>query len=226
MFLGGGGGWTLWFCHRALGADVPVSSAGPEALCVDVRDNELDKLVSHLLRVSEAGVVGERVLDPYPTDGVLEASAGQSGVPQEEVLESSHSFSDSCVTPSSGVSGVLEGSAGDGSASLGLDSRPLRSRIPVKISRVGASGDCQPPLVSPEQTALMVQQLKVSLPMIFGLQGGLTVRLSVRAFLLFCFLPGSVLSLARGWLFLHLLVSGPVPVRGLAFSLDSHRSSR
>ena len=95
-----------------LGADLPVSSAGPEAMCVDLRDNELDELVSQPLRVSESGVVGERVLDPSPSDSDLEASAGQCGVHQEEVLEFSPSFSpllgtDSCVTTSSGVSGVL-----------------------------------------------------------------------------------------------------------------------
>ena len=95
-----------------LGADLPVSSAGPEAMCVDLRDNELDELVSQPLRVSESGVVGERVLDPSPSDSDLEASAGQCGVHQEKVLEFSPSFSpllgtDSCVTPSSGVSGVL-----------------------------------------------------------------------------------------------------------------------
>ena len=45
----------------------------------------------------------------------------------------------------------MEGSAGDGLPSLRSDSRPLRSRIPVRISRVV------------EEMALMVQQLKQSL---------------------------------------------------------------
>ena len=78
-------------------------------------------------------------------------------MPQEEVLDSSPSFS-----PSSGVSCDVQCSAGDGSASLISDSRPLRSRIPVKHARVG---DLQLPLVSLEETALMMQHLKGSLPM-------------------------------------------------------------
>ena len=137
---------------------------GPVAM--DVRDNEMDELDSQPLHASASGGVGERVLDPSPGDSVLEASTGQSGGPQEEVLESSPSFSPLSGTvsggaPSSGASSQLDDSAGDSSASLVLESRPLRSRIPVKVSSVG---DVQPPLVSSEETALMVQHLKASLP--------------------------------------------------------------
>ena len=86
-------------------------------------------------------------------------------MPQEEVLDSSPSFSplSGSVLPSSGGS---VGVAGDSSASLGVDkdSRVLRSRIPVKAGRAGGSVDSQPPLVSPEEKAHMVQRLKAALP--------------------------------------------------------------
>ena len=65
-------------------------------------------------------------------------------------------------TPTSGDSCVM-GSAGDGSASLNSDSRPLRSRIPVKVTRSG-SGELLPPLVSREKTTAMVQKMKAALP--------------------------------------------------------------
>ena len=55
------------------------------------------------------------------------------------------------------------GSAGDSSASLNSDSRPLRWRIPVKVTRSG-SGELPSPLVSREKTAAMVQKLKAALP--------------------------------------------------------------
>ena len=147
------------------------SSAGVESMVVDTRDNELDKVVSQPLLVSGSGVAEERVLDPSPSQvlvSVLEASAGRSGVPQEEVLESSPSFSPlsgTCLsdTPSSGVSEDVVGSGDDGPASL-VDSRPLRSRIPVKVARSGVSGELLPPLVSREDAACMVQKLKAALP--------------------------------------------------------------
>ena len=72
-----------------LGADAPVS-VGPKAM--DVRDNQLDKLDSQPLHVSGSGGVGERVLDPSPSDSVLGASTSQAGVPPEEVQDSSPSF--------------------------------------------------------------------------------------------------------------------------------------
>ena len=130
--------------HVCIGCTVSVAP-----VAMGVRDNELDKLDSQPLHVSGSGGVGERVLDPSPSDGVLRASTGQVGVPQGEVLDSSPSFSplsrtESCGTPSSDVSCDVECSAGDGLASLISDSRPLRSRIPVKIPCVGASGDSQP----------------------------------------------------------------------------------
>ena len=84
---------------------------------------------------------------------------------QEEVLVSSPSFSPlsgsvSSVTPS-GVSEDVD-SGDDASASV-VDSRPLRSKIPVKVGR-GVSGDLLPPLVSREETASMVQKLRSALP--------------------------------------------------------------
>ena len=51
-----------------LGADVPVF-ARLEAM--DVQDNELDELDCQPLHVSGSGVIGEKVLDPSPSDGVL-----------------------------------------------------------------------------------------------------------------------------------------------------------
>ena len=66
-------------------------------------------------------------------------------------------------TPSSGVSEDVVGSGDDGPASL-VDSRPLRSRIPVKVARSGVSGELLPPLVSREDAACMVQKLKAALP--------------------------------------------------------------
>ena len=45
-----------------------------------------------------------------------------------------------------------------------VDSRPLRSRIPVKVGRSGVSGELLPPLMSREDTACMVQKLKAALP--------------------------------------------------------------
>ena len=124
-----------------LGADAPMA-VDPEAM--DVRDNELNELDSQPLLVSGSGGGGggaeERVLDPSPSQvsvSVLGASTGQVGVPQEEVLESSPSFSPlsgpvSSVKPS-GVSEDVD-SGDDASASL-VDSRPLRSKIPVKVGR-------------------------------------------------------------------------------------------
>ena len=147
------------------------SSAGAQSMVVDTRDNELDKVVSQPLLVRGSGVAEERVLDPSPSQvlvSVLEDSAGRSGVPQEEVLESSPSFSPlsgTCLsdTPSSGVSEDVVGSGDDGPASL-VDSRPLRSRIPVKVARSGVLGDLLPPLVSREDAVRMVQKLKAALP--------------------------------------------------------------
>ena len=79
--------------------DNDVNEDGVEDVnnAIDVRDNELDELVSQPL-LNGSGVAEERVLDPspslpLPSDCVLEASTGRSGVPQEEVLESSPSFS-------------------------------------------------------------------------------------------------------------------------------------
>ena len=125
---------------------MPVSS-GPEAM--DARDNELDELNIQSMCVSGSGGVGERVLDPSPSDSVLGASTGQAGESQEEVMESSPTFSPLSgsvlsETPTSGDSCIV-GSAGDGSASLNSDSRPLRSRIPVKVTR-GGSGELLPHL--------------------------------------------------------------------------------
>ena len=99
------------------------------------------------------GGVEERVLDPSPSDSVLGASTGQAGEPQEEVMESSPTFSPVSgsvlsETPTSGDSCVV-GSAGDGSASLNSDSRRLRSRIPVKVTRSGSGSCC--PLWCPER---------------------------------------------------------------------------
>ena len=112
------------------------------------------------------GGAEERVLDPSPSDSVLGASTGQAGESQVEVMESSPSFfplSGSVLgeTPASGDSCV--GSAGDGSASSNSDSRPVQSRIPVKVMR-GGSGELLPPLVSKEDTVAMVQKLKAALP--------------------------------------------------------------
>ena len=149
-----------------------------EAMSIDVRDNELDELVSQPLLDSGSGGVEERVLDPSPSQvsvGVLGgaeervldpspspvsvsvsgASTGQVGVPQEEVLVSSPSFS-----PLSGS--VLSDSGDDAPASL-VDARPVRSKIPVKVGRSG-SGGLHPPLVSREETVGMVERLKAALP--------------------------------------------------------------
>ena len=54
-------------------------------------------------------------------------------------------------------------SGNDGQASV-VDSRPLRSRVPVKVGRSGVPGELLPPLVSMEDTACMVQKLKAALP--------------------------------------------------------------
>ena len=134
---------------------------------MDVRDNKLDELESQPLHASGSGGVGERVLDPSPSDSVLGASTGQAGESQEEVMESSPTFSPLSGsvlsdTPALGDSCVV-GSAGDGSASSNSDSRPMRSRIPVKVMRSGP-GELLPPLVSREETAAMVQKLKAALP--------------------------------------------------------------
>ena len=167
-----------------LGADAPMA-VDPEA--VDVRDNELNELDSQPLLVSGSGgaeervldpspsqgsvsVLGgaeERVLDPSPSDSVLGASTGQAGVSQEEVMESSPTFSPLSgsvlsVTPSSGGSDVGVDSGDDAPASV-VESGPLRSKIPVKVGR-SVSGGLHPPLVSREETAHLVQKLKASLP--------------------------------------------------------------
>ena len=65
-------------------------------------------------------------------------------MPQEEVLDSSPSFSPLSgsvlsVEPSSGVSGDGVDSGDDTLASL-VDSRPVRSKIPVKVGRSGSGG--------------------------------------------------------------------------------------
>ena len=67
---------------------------------MDVRVNALDEMVSQPLLGSGSGDGGggaeERVLDPFHSQvstSVLGASTSQVGVPQEEVLESSPSFS-------------------------------------------------------------------------------------------------------------------------------------
>ena len=167
-----------------LGADAPMA-VDPEA--VDVRDNELNELDSQPLLVSGSGgaeervldpspsqgsvsVLGgaeERVLDPSPSDSVLGASTGQAGVSQEEMMESSPTFSPLSgsvlsVTPSSGGSDVGVDSGDDAPASV-VESGPLRSKIPVKVGR-SVSGGLHPPLVSREETAHLVQKLKASLP--------------------------------------------------------------
>ena len=167
-----------------LGADAPMA-VDPEA--VDVRDNELNELDSQPLLVSGSGgaeervldpspsqgsvsILGgaeERVLDPSPSDSVLGASTGQAGVSQEEGMESSPTFSPLSgsvlsVTPSSGGSDVGVDSGDDAPAS-GVDTGPLRSKIPVKVGR-SVSGGLHPPLVSREETVSMVQKLKASLP--------------------------------------------------------------
>ena len=168
-----------------LGADAPMA-VDPEA--VDVRDNELNELDSQPLHASGSGGglrrgfwipllaralsvfwggAGERVLDPSPSDTVVGASTGQTGESQEMVMDSSPTFSPlsgsvSSETPASGGSCVV-GSAGDSSASSNSDSRPVRSRIPVKVTR-GGSGELLPPLVSREETVAMVQKLKAALP--------------------------------------------------------------
>ena len=132
------------------------------------------------------GGAEEGVLDPSPSQGsvcvsgglrrgfwiplpatVLGASTGQAGVSQEEVMESSPTFSPLSgsvlrESPASGDSCVV-GSAGDSSASSNSDSRPVRSRIPLKVTRRG-SGELLPPLVSREETVAMVQKLKAALP--------------------------------------------------------------
>ena len=53
-------------------------------------------------------------------------------------------------------------SGDDAPASL-VDSRPVRSKIPVKVGRSG-SGGLHPPLVSREETVSMVERLKAALP--------------------------------------------------------------
>ena len=165
-----------------LGADAPMA-VDPEA--VDVRDNELNELDSQPLLVSGSGaeervldpspsqgsvsVLGgaeERVLDPSPSNSVLGTSTGQAGESQEEVMESSPTFSPLSgsvlsVTPSSGGSDVVD--SGDDAPVSGVDTGPLRSRIPVKVGR-SVSGGLHPPLVSREETVSMVQKLKASLP--------------------------------------------------------------
>ena len=72
------------------------SSAGVESMSVNLCDNELDEVISQPLLVSGSGGVGERVLDPSPSDSVLGASTGQAGEPQEEVMESPPTFSPIC----------------------------------------------------------------------------------------------------------------------------------
>ena len=146
------------------------SADGVEEMSVDVRDNELDEVVSQPLLVSGSGGAEERVLDSSASQFsviILETSTDQVGVPQEEVLESSPTFSPLSgsvlsVTPSSGVSEVGVDSGDDAPASV-VDSGPLRSKIPVKVGR-SVSGGLHPPLVSREETANMVQKLKASLP--------------------------------------------------------------
>ena len=142
---------------------VAPSELGTTDMVVDERDNQLDELVSQPLLVGQCSGSEERVLDPSPSpqfsdDGVLETSA-ISGVPQEEVLDSSPSFSplSGSVLSSPPSSGGSVGVAGDSSASLGgeKDSKVLRSRIPVKAGRAGGSMDSQPPLVSPEEKAAL-----------------------------------------------------------------------
>ena len=103
---------------------------------MDVRDNELEEMLSQLL------------LDPSPS---------QVSVAQVEVLESSPSFSPLSgsvlsVTPSSGVSkdGVDSG-----------DNAP--ASLVAKVGR-SVSGELHPPLVSREETTSMVQKLKAALP--------------------------------------------------------------
>ena len=142
---------------------------------MDERDNQLDEWASQRLLVGQCSGSEERVLDPSPSqqlsgDSVLEASA-MAGVPQEEILDSSPSFSPLSgsvlsLRPSSGGSVGVVGVAGDSSALLGVekDSRVLRSRIPVNAGRAGGSVDSQPPLVSPEEKARMVQRFKGALP--------------------------------------------------------------
>ena len=66
------------------------------------------------------------------------------------------------VTQPSGVSEDGVDLDDEASASV-VDSRPLRSRIPVKVGRV-VSGELLPPLVSREETASMVEKLKAALP--------------------------------------------------------------
>ena len=46
---------------------------------------------------------------------------------------------------------------------MNSDSRPVWSRIPVKVTR-SSSGELLPPLVSREETVAMVQKLKAALP--------------------------------------------------------------
>ena len=116
------------------------------------------------------GGAEEGVLDPSPSPGsvsVLGASTSKVGVPQEEVLDSSLSFSPLSgsvlsIESSSGVSGDRVDSGDDAPASL-VDSRPVRSKIPVKVGRSGLGG-LHPPLVSREETAGLVQKLKATLP--------------------------------------------------------------
>ena len=112
------------------------------------------------------GGAEERVLDPSPSDSVLGASTGQAGESQEEVMESSPTFSPLSgsvlsVTPSSGGSDVGV-DWGDDAPASGMDTGPLRSKIPVKVGR-SVSGGLHPPLVSREETVSMVQKLKASL---------------------------------------------------------------
>ena len=93
----------------------------------------------------------ERVLDPSPSNSVLGASTGQAGESQEEVMESSPTFSllsgsVLSVTPSLGGSDVGVDSGDDAPAS-GVDTGPLRSKIPVKVGRSvsgGGGGVCIP----------------------------------------------------------------------------------
>ena len=65
------------------------------------------------------------------------------------------------VTPSSGGSDVGV-DWGDDAPASGMDTGPLRSKIPVKVGR-SVSGGLHPPLVSREETVSMVQKLKASL---------------------------------------------------------------
>ena len=153
----------------ALEVEASESAVVSEAMVVDERDNKLDELVSQPLLVSQSKGAEKRVLDPSPTqglsgDGVLEVPAMVA--PQEEVLDSSPSFSplsESVLSLPPSLGGSV-GVAGDSSASLGgeKDSRVLRSRISVKAGRAGGSMDL-PPLVSPEEKARMVQRLKAAL---------------------------------------------------------------